>query len=489
MKEKLMIYMPWCAAGAWVFAALVTFFHIQKIFIQECYFLERWPLCNQEFVWTDYLLQGMLLFAAIFLVGAGFLSVWKMFRKESRIFTSAALVSVISGFFVLPFASADINYYFNVGRAVSEGINPYTEPWNIVSEYTSDTKVSISSGVMYGPITVSVFHNLYALSEGKIGFFVLYIKFFVLIGFVGCGIILFLISRAKNYSISKQAFYALFFTQPLLIWEWIAQGHFDVWWIIPVLGSVWAAEKKKWWAVVVLLSISIWIKFIPVLMVPWFMLWFWQDFEKKIFVKYGIQIFIGLVISGMVSVVVWAPYWTGFNVFDPLLLQSKWAVNSIFSGLYYLIKSFFGNVGYDSLHWYLTRILQSLLLLTSFYFVYPYLKKITQIIIGKKKWDSIEYVSAMVVTMLVYILVWQKSLWPWYVTWLLPCMLYIILICNNKNLENIYVYLSIAPLFFYVPWMLMGGDNHTQWFNFMVIGVMCLYPLWGIYQWRKKLYA
>ena len=132
---------------------------------------------------------------------------------------------------------------------------------------------------------------------------------------------------------------------------------------------------------------------------------------------------IGLAIACLITILSWKRYWIGPSVFDAIILQSKWAIMSVFAVIYYSFKPLFVWLLADRAHWYLTRLAQGGLLLAILYLVYPIIKKCLAILFRKEKLESGEYVQMMLVFLAVYMMLWQKSFWPWYGAWLIPLSL------------------------------------------------------------------
>ncbi len=474
---------------AWFICALVSIFNITKVASRQCYFLNSWPFCKEFISTSESVAQGVVLVSVFSFLSFGFIALWRKIEESKKYPTLGFMVvSIVAACLVLPFSSFDLNYYFNVGKTVNLGSNPYISTWEIVPEYTSDALVKSAEGVMYGPITVQTFHYVYVLSNGNIAIFIGLIKTLIITAFVGCSILTYSILKKYMPGTNRTSFCLFYLLQPLLLWEWVVNGHFDAWWLFWVLLAIGSAMKNKWWLVCVALSIGVWIKFIPILMFPWFALWWWQETNKENSKRQITQLLIGVGLSAVITVLVWAPYWTGLEVFSSLAIQSKWVIHSLFAVVYYTFQPLFESVMGSNFHWLLTRVVHGLLFGMVCYWLYPYIKKVLLIIIKKATWDMPQYVTALFVTMLVYSAVWQKSLWPWYVAWLLPFAVLILRSRPQEHIRKIYLYLSIAPLFFYVPWMLERGDTQALWFFYSTVILIFIYPFAQLYQWRKKQY-
>lgn len=386
----------------------------------------------------------------------------------------------------------DVSFYFSAGRAASQGINVFTQQWPIVNAYFCAPLTQESQGIMYGPITVKFFEILYNAAQGSALAFIMAWKFLMAV----CSVVVLLLVwtiagflSPKSINVWKLSLF--WFCQPILIWQWVGNGQFDVLWLIFLLIAILYSIKKCWWMVIVSLIIGIWIKFIPLLMAPWFALWWWQDTNKLTWKKNIFQAVIGLGISVFITAVSWKPFWEGIATLQPVALQTKWAVGSIFSVLYFSLKPTFSFLFETRAHWILTRLIHLTVGVAALWLVYPVIKKGFYILIKQNIWQPINYISAIFVSMLIYLSVWQKSFWPWYIAWLLPLGLIIFL--NNRLfiLNKILVWISLSPLFFYAVWAINHATRNTDapselWFQWLIVCVIWVYPLIQLCRWRKS---
>lgn len=98
-----------------------------------------------------------------------------------------------------------------------------------------------------------------------------------------------------------------------------------------------------------------------------------------------------------------------------------------------------------------------------------------------------EYFKAISVSLMIFLFVWQKSLWPWYLSWLAP----LILIAHGQDhsFKKIFTWISIAPLFFYIPQMMNNADMHYLWFFYYAVILIIAYPLAQLFKSRKNDYG
>lgn len=492
MKIFFQKYLPWLALLAWWLAAKMTFAQMSKLLIYHCFFLNSWPFCASSISGFQQTIQIVLLIVIVAVLAG--LSYWLyqefFVRKNNASWRLVIGLILVAAFLVLPFTSNDFQYYFSLGQVVSQGVNPYLENFSIYRPFyylaSNNSAYSLtSSGTMYGPIAVSLFTAFYQLSAGSLLVFTLLWKLLMVGVLALVGLLLRFLSKEKF----KGGWWLFWLLQPLILWEWVANGHFDGLWIIFVLWAIILAKKGLWWAVIIALFVAVWIKLVPILLSPWFFLWWWQSLNKNNWLKQSGLALVGLLVGAAVSILTWVPYWQGWSVFQPIILQSKWVVNSLFGFIYYGLepwaKLFLGS----SAHWWLTVLTHSLLLIISLYLLWPYLKKVAQLLIKKIIWQPVDYYQAIFISLLVYIFIWQKSFWPWYIIWLLPFGWLVLQESANPYLLKAVKWLSWSPLLFYVITMASGGDIWNIWFFLFIVVVIMGYPLWQIYCWRKNNYV
>lgn len=472
----------------WAVLAFFSIWNIRAVFNFSCYFLSSWPFCTGLNEGGALQIQGLILVCVFSILAAvGYFS-FKNFSQSSFLFgyVGAGLILALA-FFTLPFASNDVQFYFSVGKSVDSGINPYTQSWNLENNFFYPPTTVPIVGVMYGPFMLGIFSKIYTLSVGNEFYFILLWKVFMLLTTAA---FIFLLAKIGNVSPKDKKFFYLFWlVQPLVLFEWVGNGHFDSLWLIFLLLAFIFARKNWWGMVVVSLVIGVWFKFVPLLFAPWFVLWWWQEIDKNNWVKRLACSFFGLGVGALITVFAWWPYWQGFKVFAPLALQSKWAVNSLFAALYFSVKPIAIFLFAEQAHWFLTRFLHLVLLCISVYFFWPLLKNVRTILLKEQRWSLEQYASAMFISFMIFLLIWQKSFWPWYAIWLVGIGMINYFLTKNVFLGRMLIWFFAAPLLFYIPWMLSGGDTVSPFFYWYVVLLMVVYPGWQLWLWRKINYS
>ncbi len=480
--------------------ALFSVLEYSKIAQQACYFHINWLSCSAQLsgaLWVGMVVLLFMIFSCLVLSG---LFIWKSFCAKERISNKNILVSIIIfiflSFLVVPFGSGDITFYYHSGKTVQAGINPYTQAWLWENPFVPPVvNKEYKHGFAYGPITAHVFSAVYKLSNGNIVIFIILWKMLMILFFSLCGLLFFKFLDFSKGSAEENHFWLLWFLQPAFLFEWIAIGHFDSIWLAFILLSLVLVKRKTWWLVLPCLVVGIWIKFIPIFFLPWFVLKWWQEVNWQNWKKMLGGQAIGVAISIAITMLSWAKLWQGFTVFETLARISKWAAMSTFSLIYYSLAPLFRSAIGADFHWYLTRFVQFGLIALILYLMYPFLKKAVMVILRKDIFSESEFLSALFVSMLVYVIFWQKAVWPWYIIWLLPLGIVAYVKSENNYIKKITAWITLSPLFFYFIWgfyyqITSGGDATSKlWFYYYFVISIFVYPMYNLFKWRKTGYG
>ncbi len=402
---------------------------------------------------------------------------------------------IVLALIIPTFNNYDFSFYFNSGKFMAtNNLHIYNSSWPTVNYFFCPLfDANVVSGYMYGPLIGLLLYGLFLTAGGKFLFFYIIWKLLMLAGLIFC---IFLTKRIIEivhpgyFTAKKDSLLWLWISQPLIMWEWVASGHFESVWLPFLLAAVFFSLRRKWWLVFVFLTIGAWLKFLPILIAPWFVLWWWQDTNKANYKTNVIHVLIALACSFLITIMSWAPFWEGVSTIHPIQMQTKWAVNSLFSSTYYSIRPLFDKIFLINPHWYLTRLLHFSLLVLVVYLLYPLIKKALAVLIRKSFLSPTDYINAIFITFFVYLSVWQKSFWPWYVSWLLPFGFILLTEIRSKAFFRLLVWLSICPLYLYVVWM-VGGipfPSEKLWLQWLLMLLSWLVPFIFFLKWRKEGY-
>lgn len=481
MLNKNSLLFAFIGWGSLLFAVVVKilFFSVDNTFIQTI---------NPNIGITSVV---FFIISAIFLGISTYLS-YSLIDNKPFLNKSLIIIFVLLVFVAIPFNTHDISYYFAVAKNSFNGLNVFNQNWYMINYFSESQKSLIIEGFAYGPLMIYLFGAAFLLANKSFLVFIIIWKFIMLASVV-CLYYQIKYIFNKLFDLKIDSFILFFVLQAFLLWETIGNGHFDTIWLNLVFFSIIFAIKNRWIIVFPLLVVAVWIKFIPLLMAPWFLLWWWQTVDMGNYKKRFFQLIVAGLISFFVTVVSWYQFWSGFDVFNSIVMQSKWAVQSLFSLLYYSIKFLLWNFIAGNYHWYITRFVHLVLFIIALYFIMPLLNSVYRIITKKEKGSSIDFVRYIFVSMLIYLSIWQKSFWPWYVAWLIPFGITLWLVTKNIFLRKILLWMSIVPFLFYVILLFFLNFIHIDifgqlWFNLVWTFCMWGYPLYYLFKWRKTNY-
>lgn len=481
----------------WGLLAIFSIFQYSRLFSGTCYFGSSWLFCTPELtlggkLWLWFLI--LVIFSSLIYSGWLF---WKVFqsgdeKNSKKKIWQTILMFVFLSFLVVPFGSGDMTFYHASGRVIDEGVkNVFTEDWTRANNFVYPSIVHDNERFSYGPIMAHVFHLVYRASGGGILAFIFLWRILSIFFFALCGWLVFRFIKLLKSDTKPELFYLLWFTSPILLFEWVVSGHFDSLWLIFLFMCFIAAKKDKWWLVIPSLFIGVWIKFVPAFFVPWFALKLWQEMNKNNWKNMLGQLLGGTVLAALVTYLPWVKFWQGPVVFENITILSKWAISSVFAVTYYTLEPLFEILFSGNYHWYLTRFVHLALFLLIIYLLYPIIKKIILIIFKKAKWSEQEFISSILVSVLTYMIFWQKATWPWYVAWAIPIGLVLISKYGMKYVRSIIVWISVSPLVFYIVWLfnwLFVGTDATikLWFFYYMVLSIYGYPIYLLFKWRRK---
>ena len=482
----------------WGMLAVFSVFQYPKILAQACYFGQGWLFCSTpQTALAKFILIALLFIIFACLVSSGFF-IWKMFKNSEKPKSKKQIFGIVTFFILLaalvvPFGSGDIVFYFWAGKSVSQGTSVFTQEWPRENHFAEPPQ-KIMDVFPYGPITAHAFGAVYDLSHDNVINFIILWKLIVVLFFSLCGWLVYKFLDISDENPQKSNFWLLWFLQPAALFDWVAHGHFDSIWLVFVMLALILAKRKIWWLILPCLVVGIWIKFIPIFFVPWFVLKWWQEVNWQNWKKMlGGQV-IGIIVSAVITVLVWAKFWHGFAVFATIAKLSKWAVSSTFALIYYSLAPLFKSAIGANFHWYLTRLVQFSLVAFILYLMYPFIKKAVMVILKKDTLRELDFLTALFISMVVYIIFWQKAIWPWYMVWLLPLGIMVYVKSQNEYVKRITAWITLSPLFFYFVWMLnfqitdRGDATMYLWFYYYMVLSIFAYPAYNIFKLRKVKY-
>lgn len=396
---------------------------------------------------------------------------------------------VACAFVIVPFNTHDTSFYYSVGKGVATGVNVYDGNWTFTNDYNCPSASQVMTGVMYGPVAVLFMGAVAAIASNPVVFLLIWKLAMV----VALGLCVYLSVKLWP-GMSKRETLGFFLLQPLILWETVGSGHFDLWWVLLVLLAFVMARAGRWLWVLPILALGTWIKFLPILAVPWFVLWWWSELRRENWLHRLTTFGGGALVALGLTWFAWKPFWTGTHILTPIILQTKWAVSSVFAAIYYTLRPLADMVLGAQAHWWLTRVVQGGLLLLVVYMLWPFVRKAWDVLLRKTQPEPQWYLLGLTLMYVVYVMLWQKSFWPWYITWVLPLVYVVWKMTSAQAFKRVGIYLGAASLGFYMMWIFNHVFRQTDaasewWFYIAVVSTVWVYPFVVLWRWRRSGYS
>ena len=337
------------------------------------------------------------------------------FKNIKSVFILVSIVSIIF-IAVIPFMCSDVFYYLGVGRIDSkynqnpyytsiedfvetgDNINYLQEDTVLAQGYANDWK---DATVVYGPVWQLICKIVASLSFGNIDIGLFVFKIInVIIHLFNC----YLIWKITN----KKIFPIIYGLNPFILIEGISSVHNDIFVVLFILLAIYFVKnKKKILPSVIFLSISAGIKYFPIILLPFIIIYhFREEKPRKRFlecIKYGIIFLVVLVIPYLI-------YVRDINIIAGIFTQQEKLAKSI----YILISEYFNKPEN------IIKITKRTLLGT-FAIIYFF----TCLIILNKK--DIKFKNMMEKAncfLIPFIFLLITNFQPWYVMWLFPIIMF-----------------------------------------------------------------
>jgi hypothetical protein len=229
-----------------------------------------------------------------------------------------AAVFSISMIFMYPVGAADLFDQIFRARLLTEyGLNPFTTlPSSIAGDPFQPFVAWRGEASPYGPVWEALAGFASWLGGDSLWNNLVLFKLLVVVAYGVSVALTYGILRAykPDWALRGTLFFAW---NPLVIFEVAGNGHNDAIVITFLLAAVYLFVLAKRWAVIPALMAGALTKFVPVLLVPVAAAAIWRDR-----VRVGYNLAIGGVMALGLAVILYAPFWTGFQSIGALGRQS-----------------------------------------------------------------------------------------------------------------------------------------------------------------------
>lgn len=294
---------------------IFSFLFIDKNFIYLKDLYSGFSESHREIISVIYLLFIFLFFFCYYFL---------LKRINLKILKNIVIVTAMILIFAYPaMLSFDIfNYIFTSKVLFFYQENPYIiMPIEFINDPLLNFTRAANKVALYGPLWLSLTGIPFLLSLGN--FLIALINFKILVSIFYFAITFLIYKMTKNAY--KTAFFAL---NPLVLIETLVSGHNDVLMMFFALLSIYFLKKEKVVFAIILIFLSILIKYATIFLFPVFVYYFYLKFKKqkiiweKIYWYSFILMFMIFVLSFIrEEIYPWYGIW--FLTFVPLLMNKK----------------------------------------------------------------------------------------------------------------------------------------------------------------------
>lgn len=335
-----------------------------------------------------------------------------------------------------PFLSGDITgYIYRAGIINEYHKNPYlVAPSQIEAKpFTNWPDMPLTHGPFWAVISSAL--NKIAGSDINLNIYIFKI-FAIIINLICIFLIYSIINKIKpQYGNLATILYAW---NPLILLAVANNGHNDVLIILFFLLAVYLAINKKIFYVLPVLILSVLVKYIAVLFLPFFFLYLLRHLKSK---KDKITFFIKqLFFCSLIIFICFLPFWQGFRIFLPVINQAEVftviaaaPIALFISSILNIQRLFVESASLSNIE--LTRTICYAI----FFIFYFY------ILIAKRK-ESLEIlIKNMFWVILLFLFTTTFWLMPWYFLWILP----VLILVTDKKYYYLLIFLTSVTLLSY----------------------------------------
>jgi len=343
-------------------------------------------------------------------------------------------------FFQAP--SDDVFRYLWEGSLFTEGINPYLFPPNDSSLATYAAHFPFHSLInhpdittAYPPLVIYIFSLITRISVS-----VYLVKAVMLIFDLGAVLFLVSILAKRKINIRWAMLYAF---NPLVLYSFAGEGHFDSMQNFFLLGALWCYDRKKWLPLFILAGLAIQVKYVAVIALPFFIN---RDNIK---------------VSPVVLFPLFLPY-IPFITKDP---------GAVFAGIHQFAGEFAFNGSVNSIFRVISGEINTAALMCRILFIGLMLFgviKFNNLTNERKRLGNIDPAQGILYA-LSCIIILSPTIHIWYISWILPFAVI-------RNTSSWFI-LSLTACFYYIAksvawfggeWVLPAWAQILEWSPFFV---------------------
>lgn len=389
---------------------------------------------------TSGYIQGIIYIGLLIIFSYIYIIMLKkdIFKSKKQI---AIFITIISVLFtiMLPILSSDIYYYIGDSwLSAKYNENPYyTSVYELQQKGTND-EILQNTGYwkkttsVYGPIWNMIANVLVSLSFGKVTI-ALYV-------FKIASLVIHLLNCYFIYKITQKTKYVIMYgLNPLILIEALSNVHNDIYLILMILLTIYFLFKKKnIYIAIILMALSVAIKYCTALLVPFLLLYYFKD--KTVPKRFLYCMLTGISIIAIVAIM-YLPYFKDFSIYTNMLVQDGKFSQSV---MLILLKNI--NRG-------IFNIINTLRIPV---FLVTYIICLV-ILLFKKEIKLKEICNKYNIFMLIFVFIVITNFQRWYIMWLFPTVLW-----SGKKIKQFIIANSITSIIPILIYFVIGTDA----FNF-----------------------
>lgn len=219
-----------------------------------------------------------------------------------RIVNVATLIWMLPLLVTVPIFSRDIFAYVGQGRLVLNGGDPYAVGISSISNWfqLGTDSMWAEDGTPYGPVFIWLEALAVQASDGSLEWALFYLRLLAVAGALLC--LLFMPLLARQHGIDPARAQWLASANPLFLISYIASGHNDVLMVAFALAAVFFALRRQGVLAVVALTVSVGIKPITIVLLPFIGL-MWAPAGAKWLKKFGYWVLCGGIFLILMAVI------------------------------------------------------------------------------------------------------------------------------------------------------------------------------------------
>ena len=360
---------------------------------------------------TDFILYAATFFALFALYFAILKNCEKIFKSKKKLFIFILIIGTIFCL-IIPVTSLDVYSYIGNGWADAHyEENPYYKPvQEIMNEHGIDEMLGKvarcwrEETVVYGAAWSLVCKFLTSISFGNITAALFIFKLAYLLIFLSCSNLIYKTTKRK-------IFVVMFALNPFILFEFLTNVHNDIFLMFFVLLAIYFIKEKKNVALsVASLAIATAMKYLSILLVPFFIVYALKNETMKNKIKKTI---IYTIEFCLIIIAFYLVYIKNLDVLKGIFVQQNKYGRSIALGLWYLLNG-------DE------KILSIIKIVELSVFAICYITILIKMFFSKnaKKLTFRKSLQTYQIFIIIFTFILITNFNSWYVIWLFPTLMW-----------------------------------------------------------------